>query len=88
MTHILKSDEVELQGQFQLNVTQTESNPATSPKGWTGSDPPSAGQVRIVENNPEFTIVEITCCCGTKTYLRCHHNNTESPTKNLKSPSQ
>jgi len=34
--------------------------------------------VNIVENQPEFAVIEITCSCGTKTYIRCEYAAAES----------
>jgi len=79
---ILRSDEVKLEGRIQLNVADprsTKGGPRAGarPQAWTGSDPTSSGsaaqQVRIVEDNPEFALIEVTCCCGEKTYLRCEY---------------
>lgn len=61
--YILKADQVELQGQFHLDIGQAG---PSSPKLITP-------QARIVENHPEFAVMEITCCCGAKTYLKCEY---------------
>ena len=71
--HILKSEEVELQGQFRLDVEQVAPEPAK--QKLTASATP---QVRIVENHSEFAVIEITCSCGTKSYLRCEYADTQS----------
>ncbi|GAJ11458.1 unnamed protein product, partial [marine sediment metagenome] len=60
--HILKSNDVKLEGQLHLNLDQIE-----SARGGANS------QVRIVENHPEFAVIEITCSCGTKTRLKCEY---------------
>jgi hypothetical protein len=80
MTHILKSEQVKLEGQLQLNTTQIEPNLSKNI-----NNNPEAQQVRIVESNPEAAIIEITCRCGIKTYLRFQYNNAESPAEDLKS---
>ncbi len=67
VTHLLKSKNVVLKGQFRLDTVQTASavtnvkNAASSP------------QVNVVETNPEFTIIELTCGCGGKTRIKCEH---------------
>jgi hypothetical protein len=37
-----------------------------------------APQARIVENHPKFADIEITCSCGTKTYVRCEYIDTQT----------
>jgi hypothetical protein len=65
---ILKSNNVKLEGQFRLDAgpgvkcPSNERNAALAP-----------AQVRIVENQPEFAVVEVTCCCGAKTLIRCEY---------------
>lgn len=72
--HILKSDEVKLEGQFRLDVAQVQSQTG-GPKEQSPAltDP----QVRIVENHPEFADIEITCSCGIKTHLKCEYAGTQ-----------
>ena len=65
---ILKSDDVKLEGQFHLEVMRTGSN--LSHQGGAALAEP---QVCIVENHPEFAIIEITCSCGTAVQLRCEY---------------
>lgn len=74
--HIIKADNVKLQGQFYLDVTQLQ--PSLPKKKTTVLSSP---QVRIVENRPEFAVIEVTCCCGQKTYLRCEYAGIQ-PAKN------
>ena len=71
--HILKGSNVKLEGRFRLGAGQCAPGPANA--GNTTSTP---GQVRIVENHPEFAVVEVTCGCGTKTYIRCEYTDAES----------
>ena len=70
---ILKAEEVNLQGQYHFDAGGTSQNPANASK--TVSRAP---QVRIVENNPEYAIVEITCSCGVKTQVQCDYGNTKT----------
>ena len=65
---ILKADHVELEGRFHLDVAQPQPG-QTKAKSATLATP----QVCIVENQPEFAVIEITCSCGTKTHLRCEY---------------
>ena len=78
---ILKSDDVKLEGQFHLEVMKTASSlPLQAGTGL------AAPKVRIVENLPEFAVIEITCSCGTAMQLRCEYANAiEDPqTQNVK----
>jgi hypothetical protein len=65
---ILKSDDVKLEGQFHLEVMEAASNlPHTAAAAL--AEP----QVRVVENYPEFAIIEITCSCGTTLQIKCEY---------------
>jgi len=81
--HILKSDEVKLEGRFRLDLAQVQSQTSRTKEQ---SPALNAPQVRIVENNPEFADIEITCSCGIKTHLKCEYAATrvteESTTQN------
>ncbi|MBW8039364.1 MAG: hypothetical protein FVQ85_05140 [Planctomycetes bacterium] len=78
--HILKSNDVKLEGQFCLDAEQTASNSVNKPNKAS-----SELQVRIVENHPEYAVIEATCCCGTKTLIKCEFTEAQStkqePTK-------
>ena len=73
---ILKSNDVKLEGRFHLDVGHIAPS-RTKGKNVALATP----QVRIVESHPEFGVIEITCSCGTKTYLRCEYAGAESPTE-------
>ena len=64
---ILKADDIKLDGRFQLNISQTEPPPKDENKPFV------APQARIIDKQPEFAVIEITCSCGTKTHLRCEY---------------
>ena len=67
---ILKSDSVILEGQFRLDAAQTGLTPTKKKAA-----PSAAPRACIVENHSESCIIEITCPCGTKTYVRCEYAN-------------
>jgi hypothetical protein len=73
-THVLKKGNVELQGQFRLDIIPIKQG---SPKS-KGAEL-AAPQSRIVENCPEFAIIEITCSCGSKLRLKCEYANNSKP---------
>jgi len=71
---ILRADSVKVQGRLSLDLTQANAH-LPKAKSATSVQP----QVRILENNPDFAVIEITCSCGTKTNLRCEYAADESP---------
>ncbi len=71
--HILKSNDVKLQGRFRLDVGQNVLNSANGKNATL-----SPAQVRIVENHPEFAVMEVTCGCGAKTHIRCENTDAQS----------
>ena len=76
--HILKSNDVRLEGRFRLGTGQPPQGPAGK-KGGVASHEPAA---RLVENNPEFAVVEVTCSCGTKTRIKCEYPDAQSVDQN------
>ncbi|MHC4122675.1 MAG: hypothetical protein ACYSSI_03805 [Planctomycetota bacterium] len=73
---ILKSDNVRLEGQFHLDSSQ--GNPGLANRKNVTSTP---AQVRIMENHPEFAVIEVTCGCGVKTHIRCEYTEAQSTEK-------
>ena len=71
--HILKSDNVKLEGRFRLDIDQNAPNSSHKRNVTLAS-----AQVHIVENNPEFAVMEVTCGCGTKTRIRCEYTDAPS----------
>jgi hypothetical protein len=74
--HILKSEDVKLEGRFRLDVGQLQSSTGR-PK--EKSLPLAEPQVRIVESHPNFADIEITCSCGIKTHLKCEYAGAQPP---------
>jgi hypothetical protein len=73
---ILKEDDVELDGHYQLDIEP--GNFETSEPVHI-DEPVSEPQVRVVENHPEYAVIEVTCCCGAKVCLKCEYSNDEVP---------
>jgi len=71
--HILKSNNVKLEGQFRLDVGQGDPSLANEKNATS-----SPAQVRIVENHPEFAVLEVACGCGAKTHIRCEYTDAQS----------
>ncbi|MBN2136666.1 MAG: hypothetical protein JW720_02555 [Sedimentisphaerales bacterium] len=74
--NILKSAEVTVSGSFKLDAAQpTHAIPPQQTK--KHNVPPNA---RIIENTPEYAVIEITCPCGEKTHLKCDYENNDPDT--------
>jgi hypothetical protein len=67
--HVLKASDVKLEGQLYLELANTQGKP---PKDKNTILP--APQIRIVENQQEFAVIEVTCWCGRKIHLKCEYN--------------
>ena len=73
---IIKSEDVELEGQYLLDIAQIKCAAGEAKKQNTASVTP---QVRILETHPEYAVMEVTCSCGTKMSLRCDYAGVMSP---------
>ncbi len=71
--HILRSDDVELDGQYHLGLLPGELEvPRSGHKNLI-----VAAQARIVENDPKYAVIEVTCSCGAKVCLKCEYSDAE-----------
>ena len=71
---ILRPSEVNFEGVFKLELTPTAASTAAPTS--TAAVPQ---KITIVENTPEFALVEVTCSCGTKTLVRCEYAPGQAP---------
>jgi hypothetical protein len=72
-SRILKSGDVEVEGRFQLDLG------APLPSAKKGSNTAvGTSKVRILENQNEYAVMEVTCTCGRKTIIRCDYSNVAS----------
>ena len=65
---ILKSNDVKLEGQFHLDAANAGLD--LTKQEIAGSSAPKA---RILENHPEYAVIEVTCSCGTRMSLKCDY---------------
>jgi len=65
---ILKSEDCKLEGQFHLDATQAGLGLRRQKIAAS-----SAPQVRMLENTPEYAVIEITCSCGARISVRCEY---------------
>jgi len=68
---ILKSEDFELEGQFHLDLARAGLD---LPRRTAAAS--SEPQVRILENHPEYAIIEVICSCGARISVRCEYANT------------
>ena len=69
---ILKGKDVKLEGRFHLKLEQDVTN-STDNK----SKNLAPAQVSIVENHPEFVVLEVICGCGAKNHIRCEYSDAQ-----------
>lgn len=69
---ILKGSDVRVEGRLRLEAARS------GDRSLKESCPASEPDVRIVKKHPEFALVEVTCSCGQKLYLRCEYAGVET----------
>jgi hypothetical protein len=70
MNRVLKSGEVEIDGRCNLDIGRSVS-PVQAGKSNAGA----AAKAKILDNNNEYTLIELTCSCGQKTIVRCEYDD-------------
>ena len=68
MGRLLRANQVQFVGPRELRT-----DPATAPKANAAAGPAAPARVAIVENTPEYALLEITCSCGRTTQVRCEY---------------
>lgn len=73
---VLKSQDIELAGQYHLDVPQGGLDK-------TSHQPPGAVPVParacILENHLDYAVIEVTCSCGAKMLLKCDYAGAQTP---------
>lgn len=77
--HILKADEIRLETPLRLSLDPTATPPCEASR--------SASSVRIVQNHPDYAVIEVTCACGKTTSIRCDYA-TANPSPVRQEPAQ
>jgi len=72
-SRILKSSDVEVEGRFHLDLGAPVPSAQNSRNAAVG-----AAKVRILENQNEYAVMEVTCPCGRKTIIRCDYSDVAS----------
>jgi hypothetical protein len=73
---ILKSGEVDVVGRFSLELGNAP------PPGQNKIPHAGIAKVRILENQNEYAVMEVTCSCGRKTVIRCDYGGGMAAIKN------
>ena len=68
--HILKGNNVKLEGSLQLGALQRGNRSSKQAPGDRAS-------VNIIEKNQQFAIIEINCSCGEKIHVKCEYDNSQ-----------
>lgn len=71
---ILKAAQVSLNGPLQLSIDSVAATPCEGHRS-----APAGPTVRLVQNHPEYAIIEITCPCGRSTQVRCDYAAANPP---------
>ncbi len=75
-SRILKADSFEISGIYKITLTGSQGTPASGP---VPSQPQFQPEANVVERHPEYAVIEITCSCGSKMYVRCDYAQTPAP---------
>jgi hypothetical protein len=67
MGPILRSSQVKLEGRCELDRIGAGAN------GVQEAQAPRTEEVRIVERQDSYVVLEVTCSCGNKLHVRCEH---------------
>ena len=73
---ILKGRNVKLEGVFKLEIDN-----ASQASGDANNVNTATLQANIVENHPDFAIIEVICSCGAKTHIKCQYNTAQPETQ-------
>ena len=74
--NVIKSSDVKFEGEFQVDIDVPTGQPAPVPPQVAAAATP---QVVIVENNPEYALIELTCACGAKSRIQCRYDMSQPP---------
>ena len=69
---IIKSQDVNCDGQFYLNMEQANHKSTQNHVIVVG-----APQAQIVENKNESAVIKVTCSCGQEISLQCKYENND-----------
>ncbi len=67
--HILKAHEVEVSGFYSMATGKASCPAAPDAPGVEG-----APQAKIIEQHPQYAILEVTCACGQSLQVKCDYS--------------
>lgn len=70
--HVLKADEVSLDGPLQLSLDPAATAACAAPRASS-----TCAGARIAQSHPEYVVIEVTCGCGRTTQIRCDYAQTK-----------
>ena len=73
---ILKSDDVELEGRYLLELVQDECERGEPEQT---NDAAVVPQAQIIENHADHAVIEVVCSCGAKVNIRCDYASVQAP---------
>lgn len=71
-TKIFKKGSLDFKGPVKITSVQTDGAPAKAPN--MNSEISANAKAILVETDENFSIIEVTCSCGEKLYLKCEHS--------------
>ncbi len=77
MGKVLKANDVKISEKIKLEAG-TDKQPAKNidkQAMHNSGDTALPANVIVVEQNDKHTVLQFTCGCGKKTYIKCQHNN-------------
>jgi hypothetical protein len=84
---VLKASQVQVDGTLRLDYGDSGSAPvrtesASSAQADAHVPPAEAGvpqEVRIIESNSDYAIIEVVCSCGSKCHVQCNYADIVNP---------
>jgi len=71
--HILRRRTFQVGGAHRIDLTPSC---RAMPAGDCLSESRVPAQANVVERHPQYAVVEVTCACGSKMYVRCDYART------------
>jgi hypothetical protein len=71
VSRVIKNGQIDIEGRFALDLGNFP-----SPAGQASKNAAAApAKVRILENQDQYAVMEVTCSCGKKTIIRCDYGD-------------
>jgi hypothetical protein len=70
-SRIIKNGQMEIEGRMTIDLGNFPPSAGQAAKG----APAAPAKVRILENQDQYAVMEVTCSCGKKTIIRCDYGD-------------